>query len=122
MARILIVDDDPSVRKSLRILLEADDHDVTEAPNGLAVDTIVADALPDLIILDLLMPAKDGIETIVGLRRAGHRVKIIAMSGTAGSPYMNFLGAAKRLGADLTLEKPFDGDALRLAVDLMLKS
>jgi DNA-binding response OmpR family regulator len=120
MARILIVDDDPSIRASMRVVLEADGHVISEAPNGLAVESIVSESAPDLVLLDILMPAKDGIETIVGLRRAGHTVKIIAMSGRAGGPYMNFLGAAKRLGADAVLEKPFDGDVLRAAIAKVL--
>jgi CheY-like chemotaxis protein len=122
MARILVVDDDPTIRAALRAVLEADGHVITEAPNGLAVDSIVAGSVQDLIILDILMPAKDGIETIIGLRRAGHTVKILAMSGQADSSFMSFLGAARRLGADAILEKPFDAETLRGVVSKILDS
>ena len=121
MARILIVDDEPVVRAALRVYLEADGHDVWEASNGAAVDDLLAEHAPDVVIVDILMPVKDGIETIIGLRRSGHPAKIIAMSGGSGRN-LNFLNIARRLGADATLEKPFDGDDLQAVIGKVLSS
>jgi two-component system, chemotaxis family, chemotaxis protein CheY len=121
MARILIVDDDPAIRESIRAMLETDGHGVSEAANGVLVDAIVEAWAPDIIVLDILMPAKDGIETITSLRRAGHTVKIIAMSGPPSSPFMDFLRIARRLGAQATLKKPFNADTLRAMIDKVLK-
>ena len=121
MARLLIVDDDPAIRTAMRLLLEADGHAVSEAPDGMLVDAIVDTWAPDVIILDILMPAKDGIETIVDLRRAGQTVKIIAVSAGDKGSSMSFLGAARRLGAHATLEKPFDGDKLRAVINQVLQ-
>jgi CheY-like chemotaxis protein len=121
MPRILLVDDDPDVRELIREMLEADGHVVTEAINGAEVEPILRQSDYELLMLDILMPKKDGIETILDLRRDGHTVKIIAMSGQARDiRLLNFLGIARRLGADATLEKPFGHGALRRAIGEVL--
>jgi CheY-like chemotaxis protein len=122
MARILIVDDNATVRLATRTVLEADGHQVVEADSGVLVEAIIAGSPVDLVIVDIYMPGKDGIETIIGLRRAGHGVKIIAVSGSAERPGVSFLSAAKRLGADATLIKPFGADELRQAIGNVLGS
>jgi CheY-like chemotaxis protein len=120
MARILIVDDNATVRLATRTVLEADGHDVSEAESGMAVETIIAETPVDLVIVDIYMPGKDGIETIIGLRHNGHEVKIIAVSGSEERPGVSSLGAATRLGADATLTKPFEADELRQAIGKVL--
>jgi CheY-like chemotaxis protein len=121
MARILIVDDNATVRRATRTVLETDGHQVLEAESGMLVETIVAGApAVDLVIVDIYMPLKDGLETIIGLRHNGHEVKIIAVSGSDERPGVGSLGAAKRLGADAILTKPFDADELRQAIGKVL--
>jgi CheY-like chemotaxis protein len=120
MARVLVVDDNPAIRLAMQTVLEADGHVVAEATSGLLVEMTVATSAFDLVILDMHMPGRDGIETIVEVRRAGHDVKIIAMSGSEERPGVSFLGAAKRLGADATLLKPFDAEELRRTMRQLL--
>lgn len=101
---ILIADDDEPVRHLIRAGLEGAGYDVAEAANG--VEAIrAANATPfDLVITDILMPEKDGLETIVHLRKRSPGLKVIAISG-----YENalFLADARGLGAARVLPKPF---------------
>jgi len=81
MARILLIDDDAPVRRTLRKMLERQGYEVEEAPDGKAGLTLYQENPADLIITDLIMPEMEGIETIMELRRRFPDVKIIAMSG-----------------------------------------
>ena len=83
MAKILVVDDDTDVRTMLKTMLERDSHDVITAENGTQALQGVQKQLPDAIILDIIMPEKEGFETIVELRRDYPSIKIIAISGVA---------------------------------------
>jgi DNA-binding response OmpR family regulator len=108
MARILIIDDDDQVRKMLRLTLNAAGFDVVEAQDGnVAMKFFRQDPLVDLVITDLIMPDKEGIETIIELRRDFPQVPIIAISGGGGIDPDDYLILAKKLGAKITLEKPF---------------
>src|SRR4051812_17577201 len=106
--RILLVDDDVDVRRSLGQTLTMAGYEVVEAANG-------AEAVRrwrelhggDLVLLDLFMPEKDGLETIVELRDYNPGVPIIAMSGGGKTGRVDVLKDAKLLGAVETLEKPF---------------
>jgi DNA-binding response OmpR family regulator len=107
-ARILVVDDEPSVRGSLAALLTRAGHEVIQAADGLEAGRVWREVELDLIILDLFMPEKDGIETMVELRAFAPGIPIIVMSGGGadGSP-LGMLNAAKLLGAAVCIEKPF---------------
>jgi DNA-binding response OmpR family regulator len=107
-ARILVVDDDASVRDSLAAVLTRVGHEVIQAADGLEAGRVWRDVELDLIILDLFMPEKDGIETMVELRAFAPGIPIIVMSGggAEGSP-LDMLNAAKLLGAAVSMEKPF---------------
>jgi DNA-binding response OmpR family regulator len=108
MARILIIDDDDQVRKMLRLTLNAAGFDVVEAQDGnVAMKFFRQDSLVDLVITDLIMPDKEGIETIIELRRDFPQVPIIAISGGGRIDPDDYLILAKKLGAKITLEKPF---------------
>ena len=76
---VLIVDDDPNTRELLRAVLEPLEHNVSEASNGREAVRSVERHEPDLMIVDILMPEMDGLETIRFLRRKGYRTPIIAM-------------------------------------------
>lgn len=81
MARILIIDDEPAIRRSVRRILEIPGHEVEEVADGLAGIALHATRPFDIIITDLRMPDFDGIEVITGLRRIDSQVQIILISG-----------------------------------------
>ena len=112
MARILVVDDVEFVRFVIRKNLESAGHEVAEAKNG--VEAIAAqDADPfDLIITDIVMPKKEGVETIIELKRAYPTLKIIAISSGGRNKNPEYLKLAEQSGADKILAKPIVKDVL----------
>jgi len=119
--RILLVDDDPLVRGSIRILLEEAGHAVTEAVNGNEGLSALGRAPFDLLVLDIIMPEKEGLETIMAVRKNGNAIKILAISGGGRSQSLDFLPAAAKLGADATLKKPFTNAQLEQTVSRLLQ-
>jgi DNA-binding response OmpR family regulator len=107
MASILLVEDDLQLRSMLRIVLDRAGHVVQEAGNGKEAIALYSKSPADLIVTDLVMPDKEGLETIREFRRSYPDVKIIAMSGGGRTGAENYLDLAKKLGADYTLTKPF---------------
>ena len=120
MARILVVDDEVNLVKVLREVLTQSGHTVECVHCGSAALQAVRIIEFDLIITDLIMPEKEGIELIMDIRKDFPKVKLIAMSGGGfGSPH-DYLSFASALGASLTLTKPFGTKELLAAVDLAL--
>lgn len=119
MARILVVDDDDDIRTMLRKLLERDAHDVMTAENGLAAVRQQKATPSDIIILDIIMPEKEGLETIMELRRDDPGVKIIAISGGGQLGPSRYLTLAKAMGAIFAFEKPVPLEALREAIRML---
>lgn len=113
MADVLIVDDQDMVRRTLRMALESEGLTVSEAADGEQALLIYNRAPTDVVVIDIVMPNKEGIETIFELRRLSSAVKIIAMSGRDTA---EFLEMAKKLGADHVLHKPFE---MRVMADLV---
>lgn len=123
MARILIIDDDDQIRKMLRLTLNAAGFDVVEAQDGkIAMKLFHQDLTVDLVITDLIMPEKEGIETIIELRRDFPNVPIIAISGGGRIDPNDYLLLAKKLGAQITLEKPFSRKDIINAVNKLITS
>jgi len=120
MARILLIDDEPLVRLAVAGMLEAGGHTVIEAENGVQGIGACGESLPDLVITDLVMPQKEGLETIVELRKAFPTLRIIAMSGGVRTGGEDLLQFAARLGASHVLAKPFRKQALLDAVTAAL--
>jgi len=116
MTRILIIDDDADLRTTLRDLLEQAGYAVVEAHDGHEGLTSYEAAPTDLIITDLLMPEREGLETITALRRINPQVKIIAITGGGQTGHLDFLQTASVLGAQRTLYKPFNRQTLLAAV------
>ena len=112
--RILVVEDDPRVREVLHQTLALAGYDVVLTADGEEALAAYAAAPTDLIITDLMMPRKDGVETIQGLRRQHPAAKVIAMTAARGR--FNRLTAARHLGAHRTLLKPFGVTDLLTAV------
>jgi DNA-binding NtrC family response regulator len=119
--RILVVDDDATIRRSLEILLTRAGYAVTQASNGAEAVRLWREFAGDLVILDMFMPDKDGIETILELRAHTPGVRIIAMSGGGRNRSIDVLGDARQLGAILTIEKPFASTAMMALVEEALK-
>lgn len=109
---ILLIDDDTAIRTVLRRILESEGFLVELAENGKKGLELLKRISPKVIVTDLIMPEKEGIEMIVEMRKAGHKCKIIAMSGGGRIGNTDFLSIAKKFGADDVLAKPFDPDDL----------
>lgn len=120
MKHILIIDDEPKIRLLLRKMFESQGYKVTEASNGNEGIALFHTDPADLILTDLVMPEKEGIETIVELKRENPDIKIIAMSGGGRFNHAGYLDIAKRLGADQSLEKPIARDTLLKAVRALI--
>lgn len=120
MATILIADDEPSVRDVIRRILLVENHRVVEAVDGEDALRLVRAEKPELALVDLFMPRKEGLETIVQLRRQFPDLKIIAISGGNPTHGMSFLEIAAKLGAHRTLAKPFAMEAVLAAVAELL--
>lgn len=122
MARILVVDDEDDVRFTLVQALATAGHDCIEASDGELALRRIADSDVELVVTDLLMPNREGLETIMEIRANRADIKIIAISGGGRVRNVEFLEAAKRLGADAYLRKPFRLAELTRAVDDCLAS
>ena len=120
MSRILIVDDDPHVRNMLERVLRKADHDVETAENGKEALRVHRERPADLIVTDIIMPEKEGLETITELRKSFPAVKIIAISGGGRIGPAQYLKMAEILGADRTFSKPFNPSELIAAVEELL--
>jgi CheY-like chemotaxis protein len=117
MVNILIVDDEELFRIMLKEMVEREGHQARTAANGNEALKAIKQQPPDLIITDILMPEKDGIELISELSQAGSRIPIIAISGGRRSISLEFnLESAALMGVRATLPKPFTREALRRAI------
>ena len=108
MTRILVIDDEESVRTVLRQMLEKEGYEIEDAEDGAVGLKLLHEHLPDLIITDLFMPEKEGIETMIEVRKHFPQVKIIAISGGGRMGKLDLLPMAESFGAQRTLAKPFE--------------
>src|SRR5574338_1252064 len=115
---ILIIDDDASIRQVVRLSLEEAGYVVREAPNGRKGLHAFRQARPDLVITDIFMPDRDGLEVIESLQRASPAPKILAVSGASGT--MDYLKAARAAGAACVLRKPFTMSAILNTIAALL--
>ena len=107
MAVLLVIDDDEGMRKLMVRTLRDSKHRVLEAENGREGLKIMDEHAPDLVITDILMPQKEGIETIREVQERAPATKIIAISGGGVSQNLMFLDVARAFGAHAVLAKPF---------------
>ena len=121
MARILIVDDEPHMRMLVSAMLTGSGretaHEFITAENGRIAIELLAKETFDLIITDLVMPEKNGIDLIMEIKQTSPKVKILAMSGGGGiNGRFDYLPIAKLIGAENILRKPFKREELCAAV------
>ena len=118
LKRVLVVDDDPTVRETVASLLESIGFQVTSAEGADAALALIGTDLPDAILTDIHMANGDGFELINAVREQGLSIPIIAMSGGSStlsdSDHLEF---ARKLGAVAVIDKPFRGSHLAEAID-----
>lgn len=120
MARILVIDDDAAIRRSVRRFLERAGHTVFEAGDGEAGIAVLRAEPIALLLTDIYMPKEDGFATIRRVRREWPTIKIITMSGGSRAGPADLNAGAAAMGAARTLSKPFDGNDLIDAVASVL--
>lgn len=118
--RILVVDDDEGVRLTISYVLSMVGYEIMLTKNGREALDVFADYRPDLVIVDLVMPEKEGAQTIFEIKSIAPSTKIIAMSGGARLSNVNILQRARDAGADRILSKPFQLDKLTSLVERIL--
>ncbi|MCE1272919.1 MAG: response regulator [Chlorobiaceae bacterium] len=117
---ILVIDDDAAVRKFIATTLKRENHTIFEAENGTeGILMLQQERDIAVIITDLIMPEKEGIETIMEVRKMNPSIKIIAISGGGKVGPENYLVLADALGANATLKKPFSGQELLMSLRLI---
>jgi YesN/AraC family two-component response regulator len=116
MARILVVDDEGMLRGVLRKMLERSGHEVFEAADGVLGANAYRTLRTDVVITDIVMPNKDGIQLIIELKKEFPDVRLIAMSGGARTSERDFLEVAKQYGVRQVLHKPFSRAELETAI------
>jgi DNA-binding response OmpR family regulator len=118
--KVLIIDDDAKITRVLDLRLRKAGYQVIVAANGDTGLNLFKAEHPDMVITDILMPGKEGLETIVALRRHSPEVKIIAMSGGGCIGAKDCLDWAKKFGAKYTFTKPFTGkEVLQAVIELL---
>jgi CheY-like chemotaxis protein len=120
MGKILVIDDEPSILLMIKKMLEKAGHEVDMALNGLEGIELFEKYKPDLVISDIIMPQKEGLETIMTLRKGRPELKIIAISGGGRIGPEGYLPTAKLLGADMVFQKPLVQKDFLEAVSLLL--
>ena len=130
MSKILVIDDEEDIRDALQIILEGAGHEVMVASDGNEGIELQRSEPADLIITDIIMPEKDGVNTIRKIRQEFPGIRIIAISGGGGIDLLTYrpeaistsayLSAAEQAGADRTFTKPFERMDIIQAVDDLL--
>jgi len=116
MQKILIIDDDHHILLMIKKMLERAGYDVDLASNGKEGLELFKRIRADLVITDIIMPEKEGLETIREMKRLIPDLKIIAMSGGGKISADNYLETAKIFGASRVLQKPFSQKTMVMAV------
>jgi DNA-binding response OmpR family regulator len=104
---VLVIDDDADVRAFLQSLLESEGYEVAAAADGREGLALQRSKPSEIVVTDIFMPGKEGIETIFELHREFPQTKIIVMSGGPSKKGVDYLAVALELGAAKSLKKPF---------------
>jgi len=108
VAKIIVIDDEASIAIMIKRMLEKAGHEVEIAFNGNEGLQLVEKFQPDLLITDIVMPEKEGLELILELRKRNPKIKIVAISGGGRFKYEGYLTSAKHLGATKVFQKPLN--------------
>lgn len=119
--RILVIDDEPTSLDLLRRILEINDYEVLVAGNGMEGVELFHDNPCDLVITDMVMPKKDGLQTILDLRVDSPDLPVIAISGGGIIPKERYLTVAGYLDQVIAIAKPFTIEAIIEAVEKLLQ-
>ena len=119
---ILVVDDEPALREILSRVLTDAGHRVVGAGNGKEASKALSSGAFDIVLTDVIMPEKDGMQVISELRKKFPLVRIIAMSGGGHVSRDQYLKIAKGLGAHAVLEKPFANQQLLATVEAIIQA
>jgi CheY-like chemotaxis protein len=104
--RICVIDDDDLIREHIKALLEREGYQVVEAADARAGLALIDKARPEAVLVDIIMPDKDGVELIAEIRRRWPDLKVVAMSGGGRVGPNLYLQIAEKMGADACLKKP----------------
>lgn len=121
MKKILIIDDEPHILLMLKKMLERNGYEIDLAANGNEGLKLFNKNPSSLVITDIIMPEKEGLETIREMRRLQPDLKIIAMSGGGKVSADNYLEIAKIFGASKVIEKPFTQKEMVSAVNELMQ-
>lgn len=120
MQSILVIDDQAEMRTALQLVLSAAGYQVTLATNGKEALQALLKGKVDLVITDVVMPEKDGIEVAMELRKTHPGLPVVVMTGGGKLKADVYLRMARSLGAKGILQKPFSNEQLLLTVALAL--
>lgn len=120
MSTVLIVDDDDVIRKFMRRIVEKEGFDVIEAANGAECLERFRSASPAIVVMDIIMPEKDGLSTIQELKKLDPQAKVVAISGGLVMTPEIYLDEAGAIGADILLAKPIDREQFIAAIRQLL--
>ena len=122
MVKILVVDDEASVRKMLRSMLKNEADEIIEAENGVIAKEICLESNIDLIVTDIVMPEKHGVDLVMELKKELPDLPIIAISGGGGvTGRFDYLEIVNLMGVENILRKPFEANQLRNMVHSVLE-
>jgi len=119
LGKVLVVDDEPEVRRLLQDFLSGQGYDVALAADGVEALAAVDDQKPDLVLLDVAMPVMNGVETLTRIVALDRPVRVIMVTGNSDLSLMAKLLA---LGAVDYIPKPFDLDYLEQAISIQLEA
>ncbi|MCA1841449.1 MAG: response regulator transcription factor [Actinomycetota bacterium] len=120
MPKVLVVDDDPAIRRVLQTTLELDGYEVSMAADGEEALATVSGSIPDLVILDVMMPRMDGFDVLAKLRESQETAKVPVILLTARSSAEDQWEGWQK-GVDYYMTKPFDVEELLRFMDYVFK-
>lgn len=122
MKQILVIDDEPSIRFLLEKMLEREGYAVITAADGEEGMKLFQESSFDLVITDIIMPEKEGIEIIMEIKKKYPDIPVIAISGGGFNSPQSYLNIARAAGAAAVLEKPVEKETLLSQVQNLLIS
>lgn len=115
--RVVVIDDDELIRGHVAALLEPEGYEVLDAASAEEGLALIASRRPRIVLVDMIMPDKDGVELIAEIRRQWHDLRVVAISAGGRIGPGLYLDIARRMGADACLSKPLTLESLRKAFE-----